>query len=326
MRLETVSYDGQVVAEHWDSFPDYVNKAMIIQKGYHLYGTHVVIDAECHEAVLYLDKLFAEHIANRKCSRKYHIDIDQKEIPDYTLFKIRPYQIQHGTMMFGSVKRPICEIDGCMEGAKLVSKVIVKKKRTSKLDIGIIDYTFNKEIVLFISERLKNIMEAEGITGLDYESAEYVIKPRRRLFTKDGITHWTCKETGKPEDDPAPQAQQPWIARIPHSIYYQADELVREPNPFCENSCDIIICEKHSILNNWIFRDQMLKMNFSDAEKMDFVQVQGVRIEKRCYQFKYNDFFVTRKVLELLLKHKVKGLCGMGMFLNTRFSPIWKLH
>jgi hypothetical protein len=313
MRLEIVTYSGRIVAEECERFPEYVNKAMLIKHGY--LGSHVTVDAEHHEAVLYLDNLFSEHIADGRCQRFYHVEIDRKEIPNYTHFRIFPYELWHGTMLFCSVKRPTCDVDGCVEGAKLVSKIIVRKKRTSKLDIGLLQYTFNKEVVLFLSARLKRIMEAEGVTGLKYEQAEYVIKPRRRLFTKEGITHWICKETGKLEEDPAPEAENPWIARITHSVYRKSDVIPH------------LVCYEHSTMEPWeYFMCQLPRqpMPVEDTQDMDFFQVRGWRVGEAYYEYRYNSFFVTRKVVELLLKHKVKGLCGIGTYLNTKIAPMWE--
>jgi hypothetical protein len=320
MRIETIAYFGHIVAETRDSFPMYVDKAMMIKHGHHLYGSYMVIDAEHHEAVIYLDNLFKEQIAEGKCWRTYNIEINKKEIPNYSHFSIRPYNLYHGTQLFCSVKQPTCEIDGCMEGAKLISKVVLKKKRSSKLDIGIISYTHNKDIVLFISARLKRIFDLEGVTGLIYEKAKYIIKPRRRSFTKDGVLHCLCKETGKPEDDPAPGAEEPFIARLKYAIYGQADEIRTKFFPVISET-PALYCTIHSYLSpHATFPGYMIPS--ANLGNWDFIEVQGVKVDGHLYNYRFNEFIVSRKILEILIKCKAKGLRNMGVFLRTTFRPL----
>lgn len=326
MRLERIAYHGNIVTLLREEFPAYVKKAILARPHSHSQiPSFLEINAECHDAVLYLDDLLRDSIAAGECRRDYHIEIDKKEIPNYTHFRIFPLRLGYGTQIFCNVHRPTCTYDGCFEGAGLLSPVRVKKKRASRLDIGTVDYVFDKEVVLLVSARMKRIFESEGITGLTYEPTEYVILPRRvHLFTENGITGFRYKEGGSPDDDPTPGAETTFIARITHSVYRKADAMFPALHPLGLRRDSPFYCEIHSTLASDTSRFEGLHVPIDEIDNLDFFQVQGVKIKDKILNYDRNDFFISRKVLEILLKNKAKGLCRIGKFLRSTFGPMWK--
>jgi len=326
VRLERIAYHGKIVALLREEFPAYVKKA-ILEKPHSRsqIPSFLEINAEHHDAVLYLDNLLGDSIGTGEYRRDYYIEIDKKEISNYTHFRISPLKLRHGTQIFCNMHRPTCNYDECFEGAELLPPVRVKKKRASRLDIGTVDYAFDKEIVLLVSARMKRIFESEGITGLTYEPTEYVILPRRiHLFTENEITGYNCKEGASADDDPAPGAETPFVARIIHSIYRQADDMFLTPDFLGLHHDSPFYCDIHSTINSHILRFAGLRVPTNEINGLDFFQVQGVKIEDRIFNYDRNVFFVSRKVHEILLKNKAKGLCRVGGFLRSTFGPMWE--
>jgi hypothetical protein len=326
VRLERIAYHGKIVALLREEFPAYVKKAILERPHSHSQiPSFLEINAEYHDAVLYLDNLLSDSIDAGECRRDYYIEIDKKEISNYTYFRIFPLQLWHGTQIFCNMHRPTCTYDGCFEGAELLSPVRVKKKRASRLDIGTVGYAFNKEVVLIVSARMKRIFESEGIIGLTYEPTEYVILPRRvHLFTENEITGYRCKEGASPNDDPAPGAETLFIARITHSVYRKADAMFPALHPLGLHQDPPFYCEIHSTLASDTSHFEGQHVPIGEISNLDFFQVQGVKIGDRIFNYNRNLFFVSRKVLEILLKNKAKGLCRVGGFLRSTFGPMWE--
>jgi hypothetical protein len=326
VRLEQITYHGKLVASLREEFPAYVKKAILERPNSRSQiPSFLEINAEYHDAVLFLDNLLRDAIDAGECRRDYHIDIGKKEIPNYTHFRIFPLKLWHGTQVFCNVRRPTCDYDGCFEGAELLSPVRIKKRRASRLDIGTVGYAFNKEVVLIISARMKRIFESEGITGLTYEPTEYVILPRRvHLFREKEIIGYSCKEDASLNDDPAPGAETPFISRITYSIYRHAADMFLRHGFFGLRQDSPFYCEIHSTLASHFLHFKGLRVPTKEIEGLDFFQIQGVKIQERFCNYDRNEFFISRKALEILLKNKAKGLCRVGRFLRSTFGPMWE--
>lgn len=207
MKIETILYDiqgasrnkalltgtksepntAQRIIEIRDQLPDFVRQAMM-KLPYDRYGYHktvIEINSQNREAVEYLDNELRELIATGQCMRRYDIEIDKKEIPNYLYFYILPVPLEYHKYVFADVKMPSCskktlvfgstyDIMDCYIGAQLLSPVKLKRQKAGKLDIATLNYPWEKEIVLFLSARMKRIFESEGVTGLIYEPAQFI--------------------------------------------------------------------------------------------------------------------------------------------------------
>jgi hypothetical protein len=82
------------------------------------------------------------------------------------------------------------------------------------------------------------------------------------------------------------------------------------------------LCEVHKTVQ---FNDRLPGqiIPVKDIDGYDFFQVCGIKIDGEILNYnRYRDFNVSRKVLEILLNHKAKGLTQVGVFLNSKFAPV----
>lgn len=278
-------------------------------------GHYIIVDLKNKEVVDYLNELFGGMICNKECSRKYSFEIDEDEISNYGFFNIYPECLEYGRYTFGNCRMPDCggyypgsPSQCCTVGEKLLSPVKVKKKKAGKLDLAQLHYG-GKDIVLLVSARLKRIFDAEGVTGLDYESAGFLDAVKKVDYHKaDGISYITYKEI---VEEDSPVIEPPYLARITQTIYSRADEVVISDT----------VCPVHDmfrfrkLVNLWIIPEGI--------HTEDFFQVEGVQVEGRAYNYQLNKFYISRKVLEVLIKYKaMKGFWIMGPFLKTKFEPV----
>lgn len=322
MKLETIVYDARKVAAIRDKLPDFVKEALIIEVPYHRQKTLLEVNAQNHKVVEYLDRELDELISAGQCRRKYHIEIDKKEIPNYDYFYILPVPLEYGKYVFADVKMPSCsknvlifgdihKIYDCSIGSQLFSPVKLKRKKAEKLDIATLNYPWEKEVVLLLSARMKKIFESEGITGLVYEPAQLIKAARGVNYVHaNGISHMVYKEV--PDNDPI-TIKNPYIARIPHKINVKVDKI----------SILKFRCKIHSSISDVKFENpRVLK---EEIGNVDFFQREGLQAEDRIYPYNNNRFYISRKVLEILLKHNAKGLCQVGVFIKSEFAPMLEI-
>ena len=282
------------------------------------FANELEINAECQDAVKYLDNILHNFIAAGQCARRHVVEIDKKEVPSYTYFHIMPDRLGYGTAIVADVKMPDCNVDGCNIGSKLLSPVkIVKRPRAIKIDIAKADYPWDKEVILVISARMKKIFELEGVTGLVYEPAQLIAAAHgKKIAHIDGINKLLHKEI--PVDSPM-SLKPPFIARIPHAVYREADWFSAK-----------VSCQTHLSVSH-VGLDSTTGMGFSpinprikrkDIEGMDVFQVQGVKVYGQTYNYIDNQFYISRKVLEILLNHKAMGLCRVDIIIKSKFSPL----
>jgi hypothetical protein len=320
MKIETIYYCmlfDKTIYELKKHLPEFVKKSIIKPK--HDIEVDIRINAQNREAVEYLDNKLREYISAGRCIRRCQIEIDEKEIINYMYFRILPFVVSYGNSFIADVKMPDCNIDGCFMGSKLLSPVkIIKRKITDRVDIATLDYPWEKEIVLFLSSRMKKIFEAEDITGLDYEPAKFIAAAHRKKFVRiDGISKFIHKEI--PVEN-AETLESPFIARFSRAIYREADWIFQE-----------IRCQAHSVFggegfNTTSFVDPVnSKISQKDIGELDFFQVQGVKVHGKTHNNVRNWFYISRKVLELLLKYDAKGLHRVGSIIKSKFAPVLEI-
>jgi hypothetical protein len=103
----------------------------------------------------------------------------------------------------------------------------------------------------------------------------------------------------------------PYIARLTHSVYREADAVF----------FSAMECQTHSVIS---IVSPLInsRISLSKIKNIDFFQVQGVQAKDNIYNYQTNIYYISRKVLELLLKHKAKGLGQQGIFIKSKFSPV----
>lgn len=311
MKCETITYDGKTkegvfaFKDVKESLPQWVKKEFIIVPTYYSQD-HIEIDATNSTLVEYLDSILKPLLDSGLCSRRYFIEIDKDEIPNYSYFKVAPKDLEYARNVIADIRMPDCS--RCFINSRLLPPVKIREKAAKKLDIACLNYAWGKENVLLISSRLKSIFENEGVSGLIYEPAEWVYAATGVDYTRsEGISLIHYKEKAFP--DKAVLVTPPYVARIAQQVYYEsADVNVGHMN-----------CSEH---NTFYSAAPKGFAGFSEKTVNDFFEVEGIKVGDTVYRYHINKFFVTRKVLEILLHNKAQGLQVLGIHLNTRFVPM----
>jgi hypothetical protein len=262
-------------------------KASLMQGSLHAdYGIYVERDQ--HGVICELDKLL--HIGRKREFGKDHIvEIDESGIPEYDYFFIKPRDFENGRGVFFDMSRPCCSLEWCPWGSRIVSPVTIRSKTLKRLGIGRISRIWDFQTVeLIISAAVKHLFESNDVTGLQYDPC---------WPSDDGCDH-------KSTEPPA------FVARIVRGTYQCANDLDVGKN----------YCAQHSITIGpypfclWTPREAL--------SQDDFQILTSIRVGAKEY-FPYKSLWVvSRKVVVMLLQHKVSGLQQATVFMKKPFRPL----
>jgi hypothetical protein len=287
MRYETAAYlhHGAYISleDIKKTLPQHIISQLLDSKN----ELYVKVETFKTEVVEYLDKHFRIG-ESFDFTKNVSLETDKSEIPNFTHFHIMPDALEFGRHVFCNIIRPTCRKEACPAGSKICGPVRIHPKKNKRIGITRIARPWANDVELVISPLLKNLFDEEGITGLEYE----------RCMLEN--TDWLSEPPG-----PAP-----YFARIVYKTKGCAEDIkVKE-----------YICEEHSYLmrfavnNGWVLRD-----NLSDD---DFQCIDGVVIKGRTYRYPaHPGMIISRKLLQLLLKHKIRGLCPATYHFNEKFRP-----
>lgn len=250
--------------------------------------TDLWFEATKNHAIEYLDKFF-EITSSLNVEKKIRIEIDKKEISSHDYLTISPKPIQINRDFFCDETRPICGGNGCIIGSRIISNIKMKARKAKSIGITRLHRCWTDTIDLVISAQVKNLFDQEGIIGLVYEPIE--------LLDADDY-------------DTIP-FELPFHAQVIENMYKITDEYIIKK----------VVCHEHfttypKFINN-------PRLCHTDLPNTDFVEISGYYDGQNRYHDGYKFFFVSRRVVELLLKHKIKGLTNLGFFLKTPISPVF---
>ena len=253
---------------------------------------YVEVETSKTEVVKFLDDYF--YIGKRKDFKKFiSLEVDKKEIAFFTHFTILPRCLEWDREIFSNIIRPQCvESKACPVGAKMLSPVRVSVKKSKRIGIAEIFGPWSKERILVLSPVLKKLFDENGITGLEYE----------RCVLDDG------DRFSDPEGAP------PYVARVKTKIRKYAEDITHIK----------YLCSKHKIMQWFELFDACIYEE--DLPKDDFLSVDHVMVKGVTYNYMRNSLMITRKVLELLLKNRIRGLSTMCVYLNEKFLPVVLSH
>lgn len=254
---------------------------------YRRFQPELWIEKSKKDIISYLDNHYRQYIKNLDCIKCPCLEIDEQEIDHYTHFQIIPDSLQMGSYMSGSFLRPTCPVDGCFVTMRLLNPLRIRLKKAKKIGIGHLVFR-NKKTVLFISAHLKNLFDSAGVTGLEYEP---MLFDDRDMHEEYGISP-------------------PFVARIQKQIASRGDEIYR----------DDFLCPEHRIVNRLSVRNSCIARDGLPED--DFLEVDRLCFEGEVYNYRANEFMVSRKVLKILLDNKIKGLYKFSFFLDKPFEPI----
>lgn len=315
MKFETITYyptnrvGFDVFKKVKEDLPESIKKHLILTPT-HDTQNYIKIEANNKNVIEYLDKVLEERILDHSCRKRYHIEIDENEISNYSYFKIFVDCLEYGRFVFADVKMPDCSKDGCFLGSKLLAPVKIKTSKAKKLDIATLNYPWSKEVVLLISSRMKTIFDEKSVTGLYYESAGLLHSASKIDYERSkGINHIKYREI-KTTKDMREIIETPFIARIIKHIHHKAKEIF----------IDKEYCHEHSTIRSGTpVLDPSLDYK---TENSDFLQIEAVEVKDKIYQYHTNEFIISRKVLEILLEYKANGLRDVGLTFRSSFRPV----
>ncbi|MBN2590912.1 MAG: hypothetical protein JXA96_13690 [Sedimentisphaerales bacterium] len=287
MRYEYVTYspfqDLQRFKRVKAELPETIRKELIVPKKP---SEYIYVEASKIGIVKYLDNAFEVDKA-LYCKKSYSIIIDRKEIENFTHFNIGIKPIEVNRSFFCQCNPPICSVDGCFVGSEISGPVKMKCLTANRLGIAQLGRAWGKPVELIISAKLKKLFDRENVSGLNYEPVKLL----------DVDQH----------DNSSFSA--PFLVRITNSIYSTAKKVILSKT----------VCEEHNIVYfQYIHEPRIPKESLLPD---DFLELCGIIVESQIYNFHVNKVIVSRKVLEILLDNKIKGLVNMGFLMDMKFTP-----
>jgi len=287
MRIETVDYyPGKTHIRESDMekrLPAHMRKELVQDARL---VSAICVETSKTDVVEYLDKAF-QIGKSLDYVKETHLEIDESEIPDFAYFRVDPRGLELGRDVFAELQRPTCKTEVCPHGAQMLSPVKISVKKSHRVGIAIVGRLWQRTIELVISPSVKRLFDSEGITGLEYEPCELEY------------------DKGAPEHTETP----PYLARIIPRAEEDADEIVLKE-----------WCKKHSIIVDYIPFGRHIREGALSPH--DFQMIDRVNVHGKTYHYVQPRWVVSRKVLELLIKHKIRALREIGFFLGKKFLPL----
>ena len=240
--------------------------------------------------VEYLDRIL--QLKKKIFKRVRYIEITEEEIPKYEFYYVDLRSLDWGAHIEYEVTRPICEMEACPYGSKIVSDYKLYVSKIPRLSIGRIWGIWDMSIKFIISRKLKEAFDSEGVTGLNYRSC---------------LVENRSEENGSNIQD-----DHFYMVQIIPNLTETADNISLAKGYFCK---------KHSILFRYdgLFNRSIQKENASDD---DFQMINRTTIMGKVYYFRIPYFFLSRKILNILLKYNIKDMKQRGPYLKRSFVPV----
>lgn len=289
MRIETAAYiplepPFMLADDVIRGLPDWV-RAELIRYPRQLY---VTVETHKTEVVEYLDRLF-EIGESYRFRKNVRLEIDQSEIQHFSQFHVSMRALECRRDYHASVVRPTCMSDGCCEGSRLVLPLRIPAKKVKKIGIAQVHRPWGggKPTVFVVAAWLRRLFEDEGIRGLEY-------KP--------------CLIEGA-DSAGVPGIEPPYVAQMKDKVDSFADAVLKLQ----------YLCQEHAILSSCrIVNPRMYREDFTES---DFHIVDRLVGEGCAYRLTSPGFLISRRALQLLLKHNVRGLGLRTFYLKEKFVP-----
>ena len=286
MKLDYISYYSTKpfvgFSDLKEKLPVSIQKDLLQGKKFE-YGIYVETSAT--DIIEEIDKIFK--IGKKKEVAKLRLlEIDKLEIPNYAYFKINPKGLEHGKKLLFELTPPKCKSEICPWGSGINSPITIKRKSLKNLGIAQIGRLWSDRQELIISSEVKTLFESEGVTGLEYEP---------------------CISEGENASAVSGKADA-YFAKIIPETYELADDVILKT-----------YCRKHGIILNYeVFNIRFPKKATLDS---DFQSIKRLKVGRKVYTYYRGRSIISRKVLNLLFKHKVSGLKPYGYVLGHKFLP-----
>ena len=244
------------------------------------------IETNKKEIIQRLDKILSYKFT---FSKARNIEVTKQEIDNYDYFFIDVKNLDWKTHVFYVFDRPSCLHETCPWGTKITSEIRIANKFVGKYDFAKISEVWGMDVKFLISEKIKKLFGENSITGLDYEIC--------------GIEPSTTINKGDIVDK-----NQYFIAKVITSYKKIASNIrLRD------------YCKKHSI----IIDATPINIKYPHTmSKDDFQVVDKIVVDKKEYTLRSPWFFMSRRVLRILLDNKVRDLRPMTLFIKKGFRVV----
>jgi len=253
------------------------------------FKTTISVEVGKRDVVAYLDEIM--NIKTNDFSKRYNIEIYEDEIGKYEYFFVGLRDLDWRKHIDYDVSRPTCKtIETCPHGAQRTSPTTIRSERIRSLDLAKINDIWELKVRFVVSERLRDIFERNGITGLKYEPC--LIERRKG---EEGETKSFNEKL--------------YVGEITAAIAQYASNVFLH-----------YYCKKHRIIiafdicNVVTPREAILES--------DFQVINRVIVKGKEYYYRTPTFFVSRKVLKILLDNKIADLRKRGTYFGKSFVPV----
>jgi hypothetical protein len=224
-----------------------------------------------------------------KLGRNREIEVTKDEIDSYDYFFTDLKNIDWGNHIVYDFDKPGCSHETCPAGAHITSEIKVKDKMVRKYDFVKISEVWGMGVKFLISSRIKKLFDDNGVTGLDYEACG-IISSNPTEIEKSGEATYS-------------------VAKITTSYTRVATDI--KLRDYCKKHCIIIDATPIN-----------LRYPVDPMSRDDFQMQDKIVVGKKEYTFRSPWFFISRKVLRILLDSKVRDLKPMTLFTKNGCKPV----
>jgi hypothetical protein len=248
----------------------------------------ICVESHKSEIVRRLDEVM--ELRKNNFSRRRHIEITDDEIDNYDYFFIDVRTMDWKRQVDYEVSRPTCTYEPCPWGAKRTSPTRIYSRRIRGVSIARICDIWDLGTRFIISERLRDLFDAAGVTGLGYEPCL--------------VEHRTSKRTA-----PVVFADRLYVGQIRPSIAQRADRIYIHS-----------YCRRHRVIISF----DVCNLTTPEAHifEHDFQMANRLVVGRKEYIYRHPVWFVSRKVLKILLEHARQDLRPRGYYLKQPFVPV----
>ena len=248
----------------------------------------ICVETYKEDVVVYLDEVM--ELRKNKFSRRRNIEITEDEIDNFDYFFIDVRTLDWGKQIDYEFQPPTCEYEPCPWGSKITSPTRIRSDRIRGLNIArIIDF-WKIGTRFIITKKLKDTFEENEITGLKYEPCFIELKKDKK-------------------GEPIIFHDRLYVAEIQPCITQQASKIY--PHEYCKKHRIIIA---YDVCNLITPEEAILPY--------DFQMIDSLLVKRKKYFYRTPWWFVSRKVLKILLEHAKQDMRPRGAYLKNLFVPV----
>jgi len=253
-----------------------------------LHAPHTVcIESNKSDAIKYLDEFL---VKKRGFGRDHCIEVIENEISNYNYYFVDLESFSWGMQVFYDIQKPTCSHETCPWGFKITSPIEISDKIVGTFDIARAFSIWDLTIKFIVSARIKRLFDEKEVTGLKYSTCS-VRNNDKQLKQTDNMD----------------------------TVYYVAEIT----SSYCRNAKSVNIrdyCKKHSIALDC----QGVNLTYpiqSMTSKDDFQMIDKLAVGKKVYNIR-PWFFLSRRVLRMLINTNARALKTMALFTKNGFTPV----